>query len=309
MKYTLRQLEVFKDLTETGSVSRTAERLHLTQPAVSIQLKRFQDQFDVPLYEIVGRRVQVTPFGRLLALKATEILEGVDALGQMSQSHKGVLTGKLSFASVSTGKYVLPYFIAPFFNENPGIDLSIDITNKAQVMESLRANTVDFALVSVLPTDMSVGRIGLLENRLELVGPSDGLYHGKEHDVGLLSTIPLIFREAGSGTRQTMERYFVQNNIIVRKTMELTSNEAVKQAVLAGLGYSVMPLIGLRNEINEGQIEVIRLKGFPVCTEWNIIWRSEKRLSPAAESFLTYLSAKKQAVKDAQFSWLKKAEL
>lgn len=309
MNYTLHQLQIFCELVHCGSVSRTAERLHLTQPAVSIQLRKLQDQFNVPLYEVVGRKVRVTQFGHLLAQRAGAIHDEMAVIEHLTEAFSGRLTGELSFASVSTGKYVLPYFIAPFFKENPAIRLTIDFTNKAQVMEELRANSIDFALVSVLPVDIPVERIALIENALHLVGRAGAMTADKEYGTELLAQLPIIFREAGSGTRFTFERYLAQKGIVVRKSMELTSNEAVKQAVLAGLGYSVMPLIGLRNELNIGQLEIIRVSGFPIRSEWNLIWRQEKRLSPAAEAFVAYLRSNSKGVISDHFNWLSEPDL
>ena len=249
MKYTLNQLQIFLKVVQTKSVTKASEELHLTQPAVSIQLKNFQDQFEIPLAEVIGRKIYITDFGHEIAESAENIINQVYAINYKTMAHKGQLTGKLKISVVSTGKYVMPYFLADFMKEHQGIELKMDVTNKSQVIESLENNEVDFALVSILPTTLNIEKLDLLQNKLYLVGNAKLPTKNKLNTQEIFEKIPLIFREKGSGTRQTMESFINKNNILVLKKMELSSNEAVKQALLAGLGYSIMPLIGIRNEL------------------------------------------------------------
>jgi DNA-binding transcriptional LysR family regulator len=172
MNYTLNQLQVFLKVVQFESVTKAAEELHLTQPAVSIQLKNFQDQFDVALTEVIGRRIYITAFGREIAAAAEKIIEEVQAINYMTLEYKGQLTGRLKISSVSTGKYVMPYFLSDFMNDHSGVELSIDVTNKKKVLESLEKNEIDFALVSVLPSQMNIDKLDLLQNKLFLVGNS-----------------------------------------------------------------------------------------------------------------------------------------
>ena len=169
MNYTLNQLKVFLKVTRTESITKAAEELHLTQPAVSIQLKNFQDQFEIPLTEVVGRQLYITEFGREIATAAELILEGVYELNYKTQAHKGQLTGRLKISIVSTGKYVMPYFLSDFLKLHQGVELAMDVTNKAKVIESLEKNAVDFSLVSVLPDSIAVDSIKLMQNKLYLV--------------------------------------------------------------------------------------------------------------------------------------------
>lgn len=282
MHYTLNQLQVFLKVVQTGSVTKASEELHLTQPAVSIQLRNFQDQFDIPLTEVVGRKLYVTDFGKEIAASAEQILQQVHAINHKTLAYKGQLSGRLKISVVSTGKYVLPYFLSAFIKDNPGIELVMDVTNKLKVLESLENNEVDFALVSILPDHINVEKIDLIRNKLFLVGNTDEKFKKKEYGKELLEELPLIFREKGSGTRQAMERFLSRQHIAIQKKMELTSNEAVKQAILAGLGYSVMPLIGIRNELQNGELQIIPVKGLPVNTTWSLTWLKGKQHAPAA---------------------------
>ncbi|MEZ4934585.1 MAG: LysR family transcriptional regulator [Saprospiraceae bacterium] len=156
MNYTLNQLEIFVKITEIQSITKAAEALHLTQPAVSIQLKNLQNQFDIPLTEVVGRKIYVTEFGKEIAQAAKKILAEVHAINHKTMAYKGHLTGKLKISVVSTGKYVMPYFLSGFVQQHPAIELDMDVTNKTKVIESLENNMVDFSLVSVLPDRLSI---------------------------------------------------------------------------------------------------------------------------------------------------------
>lgn len=304
MNYTLNQLNIFLKITELKSITKAAEALYLTQPAVSIQLKNFQDQFEIPLTEVIGRQLYVTSFGQEIAEATKRILAEVETMKHKSLAFKGQLTGRLTIAVVSTGKYVMPFFISSFLNKNSGVDLVMDVTNRYQVLESLEKNEVDFALVSVLPENLKVEKIGLMENKLYLVGSPILAEAISKKGTEIFENLPWIYREEGSATRQSMERFIANNNIQVNKKIQLTSNEAVKQAVLAGLGFSIMPLIGLKNELNDKEISIVPVKGLPVKTEWNLIWLKGKKFSPAALAYLEFLRENIENVIETHYQWL-----
>lgn len=303
MNFTLNQLHIFLKIVQHQSITKASEELHLTQPAVSIQLKNFQDQFEIPLTEVVGRKLYITDFGREIAVAAENIIDQVHAINFKTLAYKGQLTGKLKISVVSTGKYVMPYFLADFITSNPGIELMMDVTNKSKVIKSLENNEVDFALVSILPETLHLEYVDLLPNKLFLIGnTAPKAKRGVTADK-ILETLPLIFREKGSGTRQTMEDFIRQNNISVMKKMELSSNEAVKQAVLAGLGYSIMPLIGIKNEIHNKELHIIPVKGLPITTTWRLVWLKGKKHTPAAKAYLNFAKGQIQKIVHNQFSW------
>lgn len=306
MNYTINQLRIFLKVTQTQSVTKASEELHLTQPAVSIQLKNFQDQFDIPLTEIIGRKIYITDFGKEIAIAAENILNQVYEINYKTLAHKGQLTGRLKISVVSTGKYVMPYFLSDFLKQHEGIELLMDVTNKLKVIESLEKNEVDFSLVSVLPDSLQVEKTELLQNKLYVVSNTHQKFKNKTYGKSIFETLPLIYREQGSGTRQSMEKFILLNNLPVRKKMELTSNEAVKQAVIAGLGCSIMPLIGIKNELQSGQLQIIPVSGFPIKTVWNLIWLKGKNHSPVAMSFLKYLQHEKENIIKNKFDWFEK---
>ncbi len=303
MNYTLHQLQIFLMVTQTSSITKAADKLHLTQPAVSIQLKNLQDQFEIPLIEVIGRKVFVTDFGKEIALAAEKILDEVSAINYKTMAYKGQLIGRLKISVVSTGKYVIPYFLSDFMQQHPGVELVLDVTNKSAVIESLEKNEVDFSLVSVLPDHIQVDHIELMENKLYLASSKKQKLERKVYDKNILQDVPLIYREAGSGTRQVMERFIKQNNLTVQKKMELTSNEAVKQAVIAGLGYSILPIIGIKNELNNGDLHIIPIQGFPIKSNWRLIWMKSKNFSPVAISFMEYIQKEKENIIKSKFSW------
>ena len=303
MNYTLHQLRIFVIVARTASITKAAEELHLTQPAVSIQLKNFQDQFDTPLIEVIRKRVYVTDFGTEIAAAAEKILTEVNAIEYTTEAYKGKLTGKLKFSVVSTGKYIAPYFVADFMRRHEGVELQLDVTNKAQVVAGLENNRVDFSLVSVLPDNIKVNKEELMQNKLFLVGNREKKFSKKTYDKRILEELPLIYREQGSATRQVMEKFIRRNRLSVKMKLELTSNEAVKQAMIAGLGYSIMPLIGIKNELLNQQLQIIPVQGFPIKSSWNLIWLKEKKLSPLSEAYLQYLRQEKKGIISEKFEW------
>jgi len=304
MHYTLHQLQIFLKIVETKSITKAAEELNLTQPAVSIQLKKLQDQFDIPLTEVIGRQLYITHFGADIAVTAQKVLDEVVTINYKSMTFKGMLSGKLTMSVVSTGKYVMPYFLSDFLNKNKGIDLEMDVTNKSKVVKSLENNEVDFALVSILPDDLQLQSEILLDNKLYLIGNQNVVSEIQNNNMDLFDEYPLIYREEGSATRLVMEKYLNRNGIQSVKKMQLTSNEAVKQAVISGMGCSIMPIIGIKSELESGELKIIPMKGFPIKSNWYLVWLKNKTLSPVAEAYLKYLKIEKDNLKDKFFSWI-----
>ncbi len=300
MHYTLHQLKVFSKVCELKSITKAAEELHLTQPAVSIQLKKLQEQFDIPLTEVIGRQLYVTDFGNQIMTVSNRLLKEAELIDATTSQYKGLLTGRIHISSVSTGKYVIPYFLTEFAKDHPDVELTIDVTNKNLVVDSLAKNKTDFALVSVLP-DLALETISLMENRLNLFAGQDYFHLVDSFKLNQLEEVPLIFREQGSATRKAMEEFLNKYKIRPKRTMELASNEAVKQAVSAGLGLSIMPLIGLRNELNLGIIKEIPLKGLPIITNWNLVYAKGKMLTPAGQALLQYIKTHKEQIIEMNF--------
>ena len=305
MKYTFHQLKVFMAVAEKQSITKASEELHMTQPAVSIQLKNLQDQFDIPLTEVIGRQLYVTDFGKELYQIAEKILQEVAMINYRTESFKGMLSGKLRISVASTGKYVMPFYLKDFLKENPHIDLIMDVTNKTRVVQSMEKNEVDFSVVSILPEHLDIDQEILLPNKLFLTGAIETPFDSsKALNKSVFDHLPLIYREEGSGTRITMQKYFQKTSIIPTIRFELTSNEAVKQAVMAGLGYSIISLLSIKNELKQKEIKIIPVKGLPLAENWRLIWHRQKKMSVVANAFLHFIRDNKKQIYKQYFSWI-----
>ncbi|HEX2606431.1 MAG TPA: LysR family transcriptional regulator [Flavisolibacter sp.] len=307
MNYTFHQLKIFISVVECQSITKAAELLHMTQPAVSIQLKNLQDQFDIPLTEVVGRKLYVTEFGKELYEMADKILQDVAAINYKTQAFKGMLSGRLKISVASTGKYVMPYYLKDFLHQHPGIDLQMDVTNKTKVIESLQNNEVDFSLVSVMPANLELNQEVLLPNKLYLTAAADSSFDAKKKEnKHVFDKLPLIYREEGSGTRVTMQQYFEKVHIVPKIRFELTSSEAVKQAVMADLGYSIQSILSIRHELKAKEIKLIPVAGLPLVENWRLVWLRQKKLTVVATAFLEYIQKNKKAIYQKHFSWIEK---
>ena len=291
MNYTLHQLLIFLEVVKQQSITKAAAVMYMTQPALSIQRKNFHNQFDSPLTEVIGKQLYETDFGKSIAEIAENVIKEADAIKYKTKEYSDLIAGKLRISSASTGKYVIPYFLSGFQKRYPGIDIILDVSNKTTVVQNLKDNEVDFALVSVVPEGIDIEEELLLENKIFKV--SDKYISTKES--------PLIFREDGSATRMAMDQYYKKAK--ERKSIKLTSNEAVKQAVIAGLGNSLIPLIGIKNELTNGELHIIPSKGLPIVTSWRLIWLKKKKLSPIALTYLDFLRGNKEEIIQQKFDW------
>jgi LysR family transcriptional regulator, low CO2-responsive transcriptional regulator len=200
----------------------------------------------------------------------------------------------------------MPYFLSGFLKQHEGVEVIIEVTNKSKVLECLENNETDFALVSILPEHLKVNKVELMQNKLYLVGREFEHDGNRTQGIDIFTSLPLIYHEVGLGTRLTMERFIAINRIAVNKKMELTSNEAVKQALLAGLGYSIMPLIGIKNELIQKDLQIIPIEGLPLVTSWNLIWLQNKNFSPVAQAYWSYIQMEKSNIINQQFEWFEK---
>ncbi len=304
MNYSLHQLQVFAKVVENKSVTKAAEQLNMTQPAVSIQLKNLQQQFEIPLTEIIGRQLYITDFGAEIYQIACRILEDVDRINARRRAFKGLLQGRLRIAAVSTGKYVLPYFLRDFLDAHPDVVLELDVTNKKEVIKALEKNQVDFAFLTLPPEQLRLESRVLMPNYLVLAGATKHPFaQQKKTSQRWWNELPLIYREEGSGTRFQMQKYFDEKQAHPMLRSQLRSNEAVKQALLAGLGFSIVALVSLKNELALEQLKIIQVKDLPLQSDWQLVWRKQKMLSPVATAFLSYLDQEKAQIYQNYFSW------
>ena len=295
MNYTLNQLRVFKSIVDTGSITRAAEALNLTQPAVSIQLKNFQREFDAPLTETIHKKLYITAYGREVAETVESLLQVAETLGKTSSHNTDQLRGKLRISVVSTGKYVIPYFLTDFLKQHPGIELVLDVSNKQGVLRDLQSNAVDLSLVSTLPRNLELESLALLKNELVLVGSSHFALPKARSQYDLLSKLTLIFREEGSATHSAMQDFLDRNELVVHRKIQLTSNEAVKQAVMAGLRVGRVGTSSVRYEValfaDDGRLnEPCAARGHFVHV---YVDRHSRRPRPLSPAFLAVLETLK----------------
>ena len=295
MNSTFRQLRLFLALADEGSVSRAAQACHVTQPTASMQLKELTLSIGLPLYEVIGKKVHLTDAGRELAQTARVMLGEWSAFGQKIDRMKGLSRGQLRVAVVSTAKYFIPRILGQFCQSYPDIDITFDVLNRSGVVDLLRENRLDLAIMSVPPSDLDVETEIFTQNPLVAICPLHHPLAGKRRvSVKQFAEQPLILREIGSGTRMASDRFFAEHGVKPRIKLSLGSNEAIKQAVAGGLGCSVISKHAFVDERIEQDIKILPVEAFPIQSQWFIVYGHGKKLSPIATVFRTYL---REAVK------------
>ena len=294
MNITFRQLRLFSALADTGSVSRAAAAMHVTQPTASMQLREISDSLGMPIYEVIGRRVHLTQAGQALAQTARTMVDEWERLEQTIGLMHGLQKGRLQVSVVSTAKYFIPRLIGQFCREHPHIDVAIEVHNRDGVVQRLRDNRDDLYVMSQPPADMDLEDRVFMANPLVLIGPIDDP-HQAPHRLEDLSIQRLILREPGSGTRMAVNAAFTQQKFRPGVLMELGSNEAIKEAVAGGLGYGIVSRHALGDNPQAQGLRVIELAGFPVVSAWHVVYPRRKILSPLSSQFLLRLMMLGQA--------------
>jgi DNA-binding transcriptional LysR family regulator len=289
-RYTLRQLDTFLEVVRTGSVSGAAAKLHVTQPAVSMQLRQLEDTFGVPLLEVVGRRVRLTEAGRDLEQCAADAVARLKELDDRLAAHRGLKKGKVDLAVVSTTKYFMPMLLVHFRSKFPDIAISLQIHNRESMMKLLARNEVDLIIMGRVPGDMACSSTEFATNPMGVVcAPNHPLSRRRGADFSVLQGQDFVVREQGSGTRSTMEKLFAEHGVTPNIVMEMPSNESIKQAVMAGMGMSFLSLRTVRHELASGHLVLLDIVGLPILRHWFVTHLSAKRLSPAAEALKHFL--------------------
>ncbi|MDX1641662.1 MAG: LysR family transcriptional regulator [Balneolaceae bacterium] len=290
MNYTLHQLKVFAEVAKCGSITKAAESLHMTQPAVSIQMKQLQESVDIALIEIIGKKLYLTEAGERLYSMQQTIQEHEEAFEAYTSELKGGLTGNLSISAASTAKYFLPYLLGAFQKKYPKVKIALKVTNRNEVLQHLYNNEFQLAILTQLPDDSSIIATPFLSNPLVMAcPPNHSLSNKKDLNMKDLKDEPFIFRESGSGTRMVMERLLDEAGIEPTIAMELGTNEAVKQAIMAGIGISLISKLSMHSELKTGKINKLNILDFPVETHWHTLYRKDKVISRVLKNFLNFL--------------------
>jgi len=286
---TLHQLQILEAIARHGSFTRAAEELELTQPTVSQQIKRLTQIIGMPLFEQLGKQIYLTAAGdRVLAASAI-ISEKFAALEIAIDELKGLKQGRINLVASTTAKYFVPRLLGTFRRKHPDIELALHITNQEGVLARLARNQDDLYFTGRPPSDLDIELRPILENPLVVVAPSNHPLAGKTNiPLKQLATEPFIFREAGSGTRSVVENFLAENRVSVEVLIELSSNEAIKQAIAGGLGISVLSQHSLDLENPNGLLTILNVEGFPIQRHWYVIYPTGKQLSVAAQTFLDF---------------------
>ena len=287
---TLYQLRIFEAIARRKNFTRAAEELFLTQPTVSAQIKQLTDILGMPLFEQIGKRISLTAAGDELYKTAHNVFEQL-ALFEMSIADmRGFKKGNLRIATVSTTKYFMPRFLGPFCLRYPGIDVSMQILNREKILERLSENLDDLYVFGQPPENIDVVSQRFLSNPLIVVASRNHPLAGKKKiPLQRLAEEQFIMREEGSGTKMVTERLFEQHGIPIRVRLELSNNEAIKQAIIAGLGISVLSAHTLVLDNASGEFSILDVEGFPLMRDWYAVYRAGKQLSIVARAFLGYL--------------------
>jgi len=285
---TLRQLEIFLHVAEAGSVSRAAETLNLTQPSVSIQVKKLSDVIGLPLYEVIGKKLKLTEAGRKVEEAGKEIFKAVGRLDNEINNLKGLQSGTLSISVVTTSKYFMPYVMAPFCELYPGVEVELNIGNRSNSMERLNKNLDDLYIFSKLPESLDIVSYPFLPNPIAVVASKKHeLANKKKLRWDDIRDVRFIMREAGSDSLFSVNNYLKENNYKMTDVMTIQSNEAIKHAVMANMGISIISAYTLSNADTDGIVQ-LDVEGFPLISQWEVVHMKEKKLSLVAQKFLDF---------------------
>jgi DNA-binding transcriptional LysR family regulator len=288
---TLRQLRVFAAAARHQSFGKAAEELHLTPPAVSMQIRELEEHVGLPLFDRSGRRVALTVTGEYLLVYVRKVLATLKDAEDAIARFRGLETGRVSIGMVSTAKYFVPRLLAQFRQEHPAIEVRLAVGgNREQLVALLRANEVDLAIMGRPPRELATRAEPFAVHPHSIVtAPDHPLTRIGHAPASLLANYEFIIREPGSGTRAAMEKFFADQRLQPRVAMEMTSNETIKQAVMAGMGVSFLSLHTIGLERRAGLLAVPDIEGLPVLKRWYVVNTLSKTLSPAAEAFRYFI--------------------
>jgi DNA-binding transcriptional LysR family regulator len=272
------------------SVSKAAERLFVTQPAVSMQIRQLEDAFGLPLIEPMGRNIRLTNAGEAFLTYASAAMGQLKDLEALMAEHVGMKQGRIDLAVVSTAKYFIPMLLVRFGRQFPGINIQLRIDNRENILGLMARNEADLVVMGRAPGTMDCEATAFATNPLAIVAaPDHALVRRKHLPFSALGEHRFVVREQGSGTRAAMERLFAEHQTAMDVVMEMPSNETIKQAVMAGMGLSFLSMRTVRHELASGHIALVDIEGMPMVGNWYITHLSHKKLSPAARAFKEFL--------------------
>ncbi len=307
MRATLHQLRVFQQLAWSMNYTEAAKKLHLTQPAVSIQVKQLEDNLNLPLLEKIGKKLFLTPAGQELAFFCAELFERIDRMDMRLSVMRGNMEGDFRLAAVTSAKYFTPHLLGAFHKLYPGVNLQLEVANREQVIQRLKDNSDDLVIMGEVPETMSLTRHPFVDNPVVIIAsPSHPLARQKNIALADLQEHPFIFREAGSGTRKALERFLQSKNIRLSPSMVLGSTETIKQAVMANLGISAVSRHSITLELATKCLVELDFQNMPLERSWYVVHHESKQLSSIALAFIDFTLNQQDQVADLCNRFLKK---
>jgi DNA-binding transcriptional LysR family regulator len=289
-RYTLRQMDTFLEVARELSVSAAAKKLHVTQPAVSMQMQLLEEAIGLPLFEQAGRKLRLTDAGEDFKECATAAMAQLKNLDDAMASRIGIKKGRIALAIVSTAKYFIPMLLVSFRRKYPNIEVVLQIHNRESIMELLARNEVDLVVMGRAPDTLECSATAFATNPLGIVSaPGHRLSRRRKAPISIIADEDFVVRESGSGTRHAMERLFSDHKLSPPIVMEMPSNETIKQAVMAGMGLSFLSLRTVRHELAAGHLVLLDIEGLPLVRHWHVTHLQSKRLSPAASALKAFL--------------------
>lgn len=290
MNITFRQLEVFEAVSKALSYTQASKALHLSQPAVSMQIKQLEDNLGIDLFEQMGKQIYLTEAGIEMFRYSQVISQQLDEVSEVLEQLKGVQRGKLTISVASTANYFATRLLAAFSRKYDETTFSLDVTNRETLLLQLDNNEPDLVIMGKPPTDRELLAEAFMTNPLVVVAaPDHPLIGVKDIPLELLQEETFVVREKGSGTWGAMQRFFASHSIVLNTGMEMTSNEAIKQAVEAGLGLGIVSVHTLSLELETHRLAILDVQSFPILRDWYLVHRQGKRLSPVAEAFRQFV--------------------
>jgi DNA-binding transcriptional LysR family regulator len=291
MHLTLKHLRILEAIARNRTITLAARETGLSQPAVSMQMKQLEEEVGEPLWERVNKQVYMTDTGKLVLAAARDILCRVAELEEEIEASRGRIVGELDIAVVTSAKHFLPRYLGDFVRRHPGVRPRLTVTNRATALEAIAENRHDIYIMGQVPDGLAINAVPFLDNILEVVAsPEHSLGSRQNISLGLLAEEKFLVREPGSGTRITIDRLFGEQGLEVQPFMELGSSGAIKNAVIAGLGIAVLSRHSLEFELKSNAIIILDAEGFPLTRRWYAVYPQGKHLSPAAGSFLEFLT-------------------
>ncbi|KKN64924.1 hypothetical protein LCGC14_0486830 [marine sediment metagenome] len=298
-RLSFRQMQVFQAVYQQQGYGKAAESLGLTQPAVSSQVKKLEEALGQPLFEFVGRKLYCTLAGESVAQHIIQIFEQVQNLQSELHRLEGHLSGELHLCAVSTAQYAVPHILRGFVARYPRVNVNLNIVNRTQAIERLKDNKEDLVIMGLVPNDRSLASLPFLDNELiPVMSAQHALASKKDVSAQAFLDANLLSREQGSGNRLALEQHCQQQRLLFNPYMQLGSNDAIKHAVIAGLGVAVLPKLSVLAELKLGQLKAPDIKGFPLRRTWCLVSPQRKHSTPVAQAFLDYIQSNLKEIHD-----------